>query len=317
MKTLLITFLITTNLGLLAQDKNPEKIVKSGKVYTNHKLSYYYENDASGNTIFTKNDGMNGPITMLFVDEYDSLNRETRTYSAHSNIGFSIWETVYESNKISHYEYISDSLNETSYHRDTLNKINSQKEFLESASIKQLLKGVKQLTEMDILDSNQNVVTEIYFSDNGDTSSINTRVYNSMNKEILFRYGVKNDGPWSWDIYSNYDSHSNLTSSIRLSPNNGVMDTTEIYTFQYDASNQLTSKYYYYKKDFKNKTEYTYNKNNQVIEARFYEGDEYTLDVLTTYKYKKNGMLARKTQSDYRGSGKVKKEVFTYKLKYW
>ncbi len=67
MKGLLIIILITSHFCLLGQDIKSEKIVKTGKVFTNHKLSYYYENDKRGNTIFTKNDGMNGPITMLFV----------------------------------------------------------------------------------------------------------------------------------------------------------------------------------------------------------------------------------------------------------
>lgn len=317
MKGLLIIILITSNFCLFAQDKKLEKIVKTGKVYTNHKLSYYYENDKRGNKIFTKNDGMNGPITMLFVSEYDSLNRETRTYFAHSNIGFSISERVYDKNKILHYEYLTDSINENSYQRDTLNKINSQKEFLELKPIQQLLKGEKKLKEIEVLDSHKNVIVEIYFSDKGDTSSMNTRDFNSMNKEILFRYGIKNKEPWIWDIYSIYDSNSNLTKSIRLSSKNGVKDTTEVYTYQYNSSNKLTTKSYHYKKEFKNRTEYIYNKNDKVIEERFYEGEEFKLDVLTKYKYKKNGMLLRKTKRDFRGNGKVKKEVFTYKLSYW
>jgi len=90
-----------------------------------------------------------------------------------------------------------------------------------------------------------------------------------------------------------------------------------IYSYNYDSSKKLISKSYHYKKDFRNKTEYFYNINSKVIEERFYEGEEFKLDVLTKYKYKKNGMLSRKTQRDFRGNGKVKKEVFTYKLSYW
>lgn len=317
MKEILTLILITVPFCLLAQDNNSEKIVKTGKVYTNHKLSYYYENDKRGNTIFTKNNGMNGPITMLFVSEYDSLNRETRTYFAHSNIGFSISENVYTSNKTLHYKYQTDSINENTYQRDSLNKINSQKEFIELKSIQQLIHGEKKLKEIEVLDSNKNVITEIYFSDQGDTSSINTRVFNSNNKEILFRYGIINKEPWIWDIYSTYDSNMNLIKSTRLSSKNGVKDTTEIYSYTYNSSNKLTSQMYHYQKDFRNKTEYVYDTNNKLIEERFYEGEEFELDVLTKYKYNKNGMLLKRTKQDFRGNGNVKRDVFTYKLIYW
>ena len=317
MKGLFIIILITSHFCLFGQDIKPEKIVKTGKVYTNHKLSYYYENDNRGNTVFTKNDGMNGPITMLFVSEYDTLNRKTRTYFAHSNIGFSLSETVFESNRILHYEYFTDSVDANSYERDSLNKINSQKEFIALKAIQQLLKAEKRLNEIEVLDSNKNIITEIYFSEKGDTSSINTLHYNSNNKEILFNYGIKNKEPWIWDIYYIYDNNSNLTKSIRLSSKNGVKDTTEIYSDSYNSFNLLTSKNYYYKKDFRNKTEYFYNKKDKIIEERFYEGDESKLDVVTLYRYKKNGMLLKKTQRDFRSTQKVKKEIFTYKLTYW
>lgn len=317
MKKFLIITLILSNFGLFAQDKNIEKTVRIGKILTNNKLSYYFENDKNGNEIFNKNDGMNGPITMIFVSEYDSMNRELRTYFAHSNIGYSVSEKVYMNNKIYHFEYISDSINETSYQRSTLNKINTQKEFLELKSIQQLLNGEKKLKEIEELDSNKNIIAEIYYSDEGDTSSINTREYNSKNKEILFRYGIYDKESWNWDIYSIYDSNSNLTKSIRLSSNNGVNDTTEIYSYQYISSNKLASNNYYYNKDFRNRTEYVYNKTDMLIEERFYEGEEFKIDVLTKYKYKKNGMLIKKTQKDFRSNGKVKKEIFTYIYIYW
>ena len=74
---------------------------------------------------------------------------------------------------------------------------------------------------------------------------------------------------------------------------------------------------YHYQKDFRNKTEYVYDTNNKLIEERFYEGEEFELDVLTKYKYNKNGMLLKRTKQDFRGNGNVKRDVFTYKLIYW
>jgi hypothetical protein len=313
MKELFIIIIIASPFCLLAQKIKSEKIVKVGKIFMNQKLSYYYENDKKGNCIFTKNDGMNGPITMLFESEYDTLNRETRTYSAHSNIGFSVSETVYQTNRILHYGHFTDSGNVNSYERSSLNKVQSKKQFLRLEAIQQLLRAEKRLVEIEVLDSSKNVIAEIYFSEKGDTSTVNTRHYNSSNKQILFNFGVRNNEPWIWDIFFRYDNKSNLIKSIRLTPTNGVKDTTEITSYCYNGFNLLTSETYYYKKEFRNKTQYIYNKNHKILVERYYEGDKSKLSVVTLYKYK-NGILSEKIQRDFRNS---KKDLFTYQYTYW
>jgi hypothetical protein len=299
---------------LLGQTKNSQSknVNKAGKIYTNKKLTGYSENDKNGNLIFSKNDGMNGEITMLFAAEYDSLNRKTRIFLAHSNIGFSLSEKVYDSNKIYHYEYKNKADTVDSFDRDTLNKINTRLEFLELHAIKALIKGKRQLNEIEILDAAKNVIAEIYFSENGDTSSINTHTYNSNNKEILFRYGLKSEEPWIWDIYYLYDSSLNLIKSIRLSSKHGKMDTTEVYTNHYNSSNLMISKDYYNAKKFMNKTDYTYNTKKQLIKEYFFEREESILDVITYYLYNSNGKCYKKIQIDYRLPKKDRKKVLTY-----
>ena len=61
----------------------------------NRKLSGYSQYDRKGNLIFDRNNGLSGPITMINAYEYDSLNRWTKWYSVHSNLGFSVSETLY------------------------------------------------------------------------------------------------------------------------------------------------------------------------------------------------------------------------------
>lgn len=318
-KCLFTSILFFLQFRLAGQNGKPfsNKIIKAGQVYTNHNLTLWYENDKNGNMIFSKNDGMNGDITMLFVSEYDSLNRETRIFFAHSNLGFSLSEKIYEPNKIYYYEYKVETDTLSSFDRETLNKVNSQFEFLQLNAIKILLKGKKQLTEVEILDSVKNVMTEIYFSEIGDTSSINSYVYNTLNKEIAFHYGLRGNEPWIWDIYYLYDNNSNKIKSIRLSSENGVKDTTEVYTYHYNSQNILVSKEYCNKRKFINKTDYFYNNKGQIIEERFYETEESILDVTTSYKYDKNGNFYKKVQRDFRQPKKDRKNVFIYKVSYW
>ena len=70
-------------------------------------------------------------------------------------------------------------------------------------------------------------------------------------------------------------------------------------------------------KNFGNRTEYFYDANGHMIEERFYEGEEFVLDVLTKYKYTPEGMLSKKIQRDFRGSRRGKKDVFRYEVRYW
>jgi YD repeat-containing protein len=108
-----------------------------------------------------------------------------------------------------------------------------------------------------------------------------------------------------------------LIQSVRLSSEDNIKDTTEIYTYHYDSSQKLISESYYHKKDFGNRTEYFYNTNGHVVEERFYEGEEFELDVLTKYKYTPEGMLSKKIQRDFRVNRKGKKDLFRYEVRYW
>lgn len=318
MKYLFLSLLTIVSFWLAGQNMpNPEVKVKTGQVFINKKLSFYYENDKNGNMIFSKNDGANGPITMLSVSEFDSLNREIRVFFAHSNIGFSLSETVYEANQIKEYSYSSDSETMKSFDRELLSKINSSSQFLELDAVKDLLKGDKHLTKISILDSAKKVSEEYYISKEGDTTSINFHRYDSKNNEVFFHYGTINSERWTWDIYKIYDHNANLIKSYRVSSEKGINDTTEVYNYIYDSENRIISRNYYYKREFRNKTNFIYNPQGRVAEERFYEGDEAEIDVEVFYYYDKKGNLVKKIANDFRKPEKERKEIKTFKLTYW
>jgi YD repeat-containing protein len=295
-----------------AQNKPEERIIKSGKIFTATDYCYY-ENDSRGNTIYSNNNGMNGPVTMISAADYDSLRRKTRSYLAHSNVGFWVSDAVYDTNKVMWYDYVSDAKSIKNCNREMLNRVNSREEFLQLEAINDLLHGSKKLSSINILDPAGNVVEEISISEEGDTS-INTHVYNKNNKEILFRYGVTDTGTWHWDIYSTYDSNLNLIRSARVeSPG----DTTEVRNYSYDKNNHLISEKYYYGRKFSNRTDYSYDTKGKLTEERFYESDEQKVDVIINYEYDENRNTATEIALDFRKPKKERRKVTTYTQVYW
>lgn len=320
--TLIVLYYLIINLNCsfqIASSQTLENnlIVKNGKITRSDKSNYYFENNKKGNCVFAKNDGMNGPITMIYFHEYDSLDRILKSFFVHSNIGYCLTENVYKDNKIFHFSFNADSFKESEYSRELLKKINSVQEFQDLNAFVELYKSKKTLTSIDSVDKFNNVVSELSFDENGDTSGYNTYQFNKNNKEIWFHLGTKGSKDWTWDIYSEYDQNLNLLKSYRVSWVNGVQDTTELRNYKYDSRNNLLEENYFNKNVFQNKTSYRYNNNNQLIEEFFYEEDSTKIDVVSSYRYNKLNQLIRKESIDYRGDKKSNKETSIYTYKYW
>lgn len=312
MKLFFILFLIIYSHLAIGQEK-PKKIVRSG-ITTGKGKSLYFENDKNGNPLFVLNENMNGPITMIFASKYDSANRETISYSVHSNLGYSLMEKVYGDGLITQYEYISNIEVAFPFDQKVLRQIKNRADFIQLKVFQQLKTGNRKLISIQFLEATNRVSKEIYLSDKGDTSSVNYYTYNLKNQETLFHHEVIGDKSWTWDIYYLYDERGNRVKSFRVSPDK---DTSEVYNYIYDEQNNLTTENYFNHGVFQNKTDYLLNKKNQVKRELFYEGSESELDVKTNISYDKKGNVIKKVQRDYRNPKKEQKEVFKTKLKYW
>jgi hypothetical protein len=280
------------------------------------KKYFYYQNDKNGNTTFSLNQGMNGDITMISASEFDSLNRETKAYWVHSNLGYYLSEKVYETNRVLHYHYESEKEEEFSHDRKALEGINTQQTFINLPVFQVLSKAKRQLTSIEILDSNGNVLQDIRLNKEGDTSSVVLRQYNALNQEILFQYITPGSTTWTWDIFSEYDENGNHIKDFRVKTSDGIADTSEIRNYYYNDSNLLVLQNYYNGTRFQNKTEYFYNAQGYKIKEVFYEYDEIKLDVETIYSYFKTGYLKKEVSIDYRAR-KPEREVIKSRIKYW
>jgi len=289
-------------------------VIKSG-VQVSNQNSLFFENNRKGELIFKKNDGMNGPVTMISALEYDSLNRETKSYWIHSNLGFYLSEIEYGEHQIRNYSYKPKLDIDFPHDRETLQNINSRKEFINMEGFTNLRDGNRYLSMVENLDSAGNRIEQMFFSEDGDTSSFNLYKFDSENKEISFHKRDPNSEVWNWDIYKVYDEHSNLIQSFRVSMGS-IRDTTEKYNYYYEED-LLMSKDYYHRDRFQNKTSYKYNSEGQVIEELFYEKDENEIKVINTFKYDKRGNLIEEHKIDFRKEKDKRnsKKIFTYE--YW
>lgn len=309
-------FLLSIIYSQFSYAQTQKSAIKSGITKSGNK-SFYFENDRNGNVLFSVNNNMNGPLTMIFASEYDSLNRETISYSVHSNFGYFLAEKVYGPGYIYYFNYDEKLGSTFPYDQKTLEKINSKNDFIQLKVFMQLKNSSKHLNLIEVLDAANNKTKEIYLSEKGDTTQINYYRYNSKNQQTFFHYGSLSDLSWTWDIYDVYDKSGNRIKSYRVTSTNGVNDTTEVYNYLYNAQNKLVSENYYYKGAFQNRTEYSYNKKNQIIRELFYEGNETKLDVKTLFRYDNKGNVRKKTQCDYRTPGKKQKEVYKSKFSFW
>lgn len=322
-RIILLTFALVFTLLTFAQ-KTAEKQLKEGLRVSNEdrrflqkpKKYFYYLNDKNGNTTFSLNQGMNGDITMISASEFDSLNRETKAYWVHSNLGFYLSESVYEANRVLHFSYESEKEEEFNHERKALEGIKTQQAFINLPVFQVLSKAKRQLTSIEVLDSNGNVLQDIRFNKDGDTSSVVLRQYNKLNQEILFQYITPGSTTWTWDIFSEYDENGNHIKDFRVKTSDGIADTSEIRNYYYNDSNLLVLQNYYNGTRFQNKTEYFYNAKGYKIKEVFYEYDEIKFDVETVYTYFKTGYLKNEVSIDYRAR-KPEREVIKSRIKYW
>jgi hypothetical protein len=293
-----------------------KRIIKTEQSFTNNRLTNYTENDKNGNPIFDKTDGLLAEgIATINVTEYDSLKREIRSFSVHSNAGFFLTEKEYEGNLIKNYQYTTPDSTQA-FSQKLLNKIKSKDAFLNLGGIKALQKGKKQLFSIAVLDSLKNVIREYDISEKGDTLGVDTHQYNSKNQEIYFRMETYDSPIWNWEIYDIYDAHSNLIKTYRIETHGEVRDTTEVYDYVYNSKDKLLSRTYHHQRSFSDKTRYVYDKQSRIAAEYYYENGKSKPAVKTTYLIDKKGKILKETKMDYRKPNNKQLTISAYKTIY-
>ncbi len=328
--TIILIILFSTLISF-GQDKTG---IKTLKKYQGKKILLTSNYDKNGNCYFSKNDGLNGPVIMIWGIDFDKMNRDARIIWAHSNVGFSVGEKEYEPNLIKIFEYTLDTINQNASVNDdssaTVNlkefnfkpydfieKINSKEELENIEGIKSLLKGKKYLRNISYLDNNKNVIKEISFEYNGDTSGIRTYRYNKWNKEEYFHVEWKGNISASWDIYSEFDKNGNKIKSLRVMNKSGRQDTSKIYYYKYSNTNQLIEKSWCSEKGFDYKVVYEYNDQDKLIKEFHYGNNPNEIAIIHNYTYDKKGNEIEEVTFDLRISKNKPDYKYKTKYEYW
>jgi hypothetical protein len=310
----IILIIILSTFSLFGQDKS---VLKSVKKYDGKKLRLILNYDKCGNSYFQKHDGLFGKVIMIFGTDFDSLNREIRTISAHCNVGFDIKEIKYSPFKIETYYHISPNFVPDSNYKtknyfhpyESIDTVDSKEELESLENIKNLQLENKYLYSIVFLDEKNNKSQKFTFEENGDTT---IEVY--KNKEwVIEKYANANEEKYKTDVVEQFDLNGNLIKSLRTQAN-GI---TEDYYYKYSKTNKRLEEIRFINKSFDYKLVNVFNSKGQKVKEYYYEKDPDKFVRIKKYKYNGRGNEIKEVCYDLR---KDKPELtYTYitKYEYW
>ena len=286
----------------------------------------------NGDLIFEKNDSMNGPVIMISGYQYDSIHRQTRFMYAHSNVGFSISDYKYEPFTLKQFDYTTDvqkpgkknpgndssvaASSETFNSFISVENINSLSDLEKSNEILKLLKARKFLKKVSLLDANHNVVSEIFFNLNGDTTDIGYHYYNTRNQETDVQWTSKT-GQDNMDDHYDFDSSGNMVKYSRIYYRNAKKDTSEKTLYTYSPSHKKIMECEISDGGITGKTIYTYDSHGLETRETYYNYGEDDRKAVTLFYYDTYGRKIIEVFYDYFEHGSRPKYVYTTRYDYW
>ncbi|OYT15095.1 MAG: hypothetical protein B7C24_14885 [Bacteroidetes bacterium 4572_77] len=276
-------------------------------------------------------------ITMITANLYNDTGMLIKTYHLHSNAGLSIWYYEYDSLGNNTKLFIRNNDYE---HHDSLINTNPYHYIAEITNINELashlkIKDIERLAQKFLYwersyDSIGNMLTELSFKENGDTSGYQRYEYDENNNKIYFY------NEWSkenhWEYYYEYEKKylffeedaktetkpANLLQSVRVDFDwrENRKRIADITLYKYDENDRLIEKSKYDKGEFQDKYVYKYNEIGQVIKRTAYVYNPNKIVSIKTYLHNKEGNVIKKTDEDFR-SGEKSKNEYRYIYEYY
>jgi quinol monooxygenase YgiN len=227
------------------------------------------------------------------------------------------------------YEHHDSLINTNPYHY--IAEITNINELVSNPKIKEIEgKAQKYLHWKRTYDSIGNMLTELSYKENGDTSGYQRYEYDENNNNIYFY------NEWSkenhWEYYYEYEKENalfeeeketeakptNLLQSVRVDfdwreNRNRISDIT---FFKYDKNDRLIEKTKFNKGEFQDKYVYEYNAAGQVIKRTSYVYNPSKIASVETYSYNKEGNIIKETDEDFRSGEKTENE-YRYEYEYY
>lgn len=280
-----------------AASQADEPVVRESIVRHKGAIIGITQYDRQGNNLLSINDGMNGPVTMVFAWEYDSTGKPTRTLSAHSNVGSFVSEHEYTPGE--HHSYsrnpyaaeVAPAVRGDEY-RKVLAALRSAADIASLPEVRALLSGPRYRSGTELLDTAGRTLEDYRFNDQGDTIGHNSYGYDAAGEEIYFRYSGGSPD-WTWEYFAVLDSVGRKVRWARVQEHDGARDTTELEVYRYDADGRMTDHLRYSEGQLRYEEHYTYDANGHMIETRAMNSPEPDRVWLTKYKRQCNGLVVR------------------------
>jgi hypothetical protein len=324
------------------KDDLPDKI-KTIRQYKDDLLLNVREYDTLKNLIFSHykqyvSEKWNGKyIIMITGNLYDNSGKVMKSFHLHSNAGLSIWYYEYDSvgngtklyMRDNNYEE-HDSLVNTNpyYYISEIKNINDLVNLPKIIEIESVSK--KYLMWEKTYDSKGNIITEVSYEENGDTSGYKRYEYDKNDNKIYFYNEWSNEN--HWEYYYEYEKNfslfdeelednqekCNLIQSVRVDYDwrEERKRISDISFFKYDDVDRLIEKTKYDKGEFQDKYIYEYNTLNQVKKRISYV---YNLDEMASekiYFYNQEGNIVKEIDEDYRSGERIVTE-YRYEYEYY
>jgi hypothetical protein len=320
----------------------PDKI-KTIRQYKGDLLLNVREYDTLKNMTFSHykqyvRENWNGKyITMITGNLYDDSGVLLKSYHLHSNAGLSIWYYEYDSlgNNIellmrnNDYEHHDSLINTNPYHY--IAEITNINELASHPKIKGVeRKAQKYLHWKRTYDSIGNMLTELSFKENGDSSGYQRYEYDENNNNIYFYNEWSKENHWEYYYeyekeYSFYEDDletepkpTNLLQSVRVDFDwrENRKRISDITFYKYDKNDRLVEKSKYDKGEFQDKYMYEYNELGQVIKRAAYVYKPNKIASIERYTYNKEGNVIKESDEDLRSEEKTESE-YRYEYEYY
>lgn len=291
----------------------------SKKTFHNDVLVKVENTDKNRNQIFEKESQYVGEfwngkyVTWINAKKLDEEGKEEFNIWAHSNVGFKIYfpKRINDSTEIemiieNGFDEDSSLTNKNQF--GYINEINNSNELFNHHQIQKMFKsGNKYHFKKSSIDSNGNIVKEIYFEESGDTSSITLFAFDKNGNEVF----SKHDN--SYEYHNKFDSSGNEIKSKRINfdVRNGTMeiDNIEEWTRKYSNRNKLQEEVKTVNGEIVQKEVYKYDDEQLVNEAYFYHYEDRDEKYFEIQYFYENKSLTKQIEINYRDEKREEKNV--------
>lgn len=283
---------------------------------------------------FVSNNWNGKYIIMIDAFIYNDFNELIKTYSLHSNAGFSSDSLVYNeagflSRKYRKNNWSNSSQNVNSNPYSYIAEIHSLKELISHEEIKSFeLSQENYLSNQYFYADNGNLRLKYSFNKSGDTTSIWSYTYDNNNSLIYLT--IKDTFLGYVESYYTYDNPNfymeeqvdtstwNLIQVLTIKRKSNLSLPTSIVdiTYTYDDFGFIKTKTNISDGVFKSREEYVYNTQGKVIAKTSYLGNWNKKAFSITYSRNKEGYIIKSLENDIIAN-KVNSKQYQYTFKYY